>query len=88
MYVCVFVFNCRALIVYYVSQLTLLSLLSSDRKVAVHSQGGETRPNRGAIDGCCLRVRSKAYSAYSYKRSTSVGFWRDRAANVCLAGVN
>ncbi len=62
---------------------SLLSLLSSDRKVACRSQGGETWPSRGAI------VRSKAYSASSYKRSTCscVGFWsyRDRAANVCLA---
>ncbi len=31
---------------------------------------------------------SKAYSAYSYKRGTCVGFWRDRAVNVCLASVN
>ncbi len=97
MYVCVFVFNCPALIVYYVSQVawlprgslswsctSLLSLLSSDRKVACRSQGGETRPNRQAIDGCRLRVRSKAYS---HKRGACVGFRRDRAANVCLASV-
>ncbi len=30
----------------------------------------------------------KAYSAYSYKRGACVGFWRDRAASVCLASVN
>ncbi len=34
------------------------------------------------------RVRSKAYSLYSYKRGMCVGFWRDRAANMCLASVN
>ncbi len=106
MFVCVFVFNWPALIVYCVSQLRtlpsglttprwsivelnkLLSLLSSNRKVACRSQGGETRPNRGAIDGCCLRVRSKAYSASSHKRCTCVGGWRDCAATVCLASVN
>ncbi len=67
---------------------SLLSLLSSDKKVAARSLGGETRTNRGAIDGCRLQVRSKAYSAYSYKRGTCVGFWRDCAAIVCLASVN
>ncbi len=67
---------------------SLLSLLSSDRKVAARSLDEETRPNRGAIDGCRLRVRSEAYSAYSYKRGMCVGFWRDSVANVCLASVN
>ncbi len=50
---------------------SLLSLLSSDRKVVCRSRGGETRPNRRAIDGCRLRVRSKAYSASSHKRGKS-----------------
>ncbi len=36
---------------------------------------------------CYLRVCSKAYSASSHKRGTCVGFWRDRAATVCLASV-
>ncbi len=62
--------------------------MSSDRKVACHSQGGETRPNREAIDGCRVRVGSKAYSASNYKHGTCIGFWRDRADNVCLASVN
>ncbi len=57
------------------------------RKVACCSQSVETRHNRRAIDGCRLRVRSKAYSASSHKRGVCVGFWRDRAANVCLASV-
>ncbi len=60
----------------------------SDRKVAAHSQGGETQPNQGTNDGCRLRVRRKAYSTSSYKRGTFVGLWRDRVANVCLASVN
>ncbi len=67
---------------------SLLSLPSSDRKVACHSLGGETRPNWVAIDGCRLRVCSKAYSAYSYKRGACVGFRRDHVANECLASVN
>ncbi len=37
---------------------------------------GEIRPNRGVIDECHLRVHSKVYSAYSYKRGMCVGFWR------------
>ncbi len=45
-------------------------------------------PLLGAIAWCHLRVRSKAYSASSHKRGAFVGFWRDRAANVCLASVN
>ncbi len=50
----------------------------------------KTWPNGGAIDGCCLRVGSNAKSAYSYKcdTCTCARFWRDRAANVCLASVN
>ncbi len=62
--------------------------LSSDRKVACRCQGRETRPNRGANDGCCLGVGSKAYSPSSYKHGTCVGFWRDRAATVCLGSMN
>ncbi len=67
---------------------SLLSLLSSDRKVACRSLGGETRPNRGDIDECHLRVGSTTYSMNSYKRGMCVGFWRGHAANVCLASVN
>ncbi len=71
------------------NSLGTLSWLSSDRKVACRSHGGETRPNRGAIDGyrLRLRVRNKAYSASSYKRDMCVGFWRDSAATVCLASM-
>ncbi len=36
------------------------------------------------LDGCRLRVRSMS----SYERGTCIRFWRDRAANVCLASVN
>ncbi len=64
------------------------SVLSSDRKVAARSQGGETRPNRGAIDRCHLQISSKAYSSSSYKCGACVGFWRHRTATVCLASVN
>ncbi len=49
------------------------------------SQGGETQPNREAIDKCRLRVGSELSS---YKCGTCVGFWRDHAANVCWASVN
>ncbi len=55
----------------------LLSLLSSNMKGACQSQGGQTRPNRGAINGCRLWVCSKTYSASSYKRSMCVVFWRE-----------
>ncbi len=70
------------------SYTNLLSLLSSDRKVASHSQGGETRPNREVIARCRLWVGIDVYRASSYKRGMCVEFWRDRAANVYLASVN
>ncbi len=73
---------------YPASCTSLLLLLSSHRKVAFCSQGVETRHNRRAIDGCRLRVRSKAYSASSDKHGVCVWFWRDCAAKVCLASVN
>ncbi len=69
-------------VVYRGAILVLLLVLLSDRKVACRSQRGETRANQEAIDGCRLRVGSKAYSASSYKHGTCVGVWRDRAANV------
>ncbi len=52
------------------------------------SQGRETRPNREAIAGCSLRVGINVYSTYSYKCGMCVGFWRDCAANMCLASMN
>ncbi len=104
MYVCALVFNCWSSTTFLNQErlqvawqprgslswscTSLLSLLSFDRRVAARSQGWETRPSRGAIDGCHFRVRSKAYGASSYTRGVCVTFWRDRAANVCLASVN
>ncbi len=88
MYVCVFVFNRPALIVYYVSPSKRLHYPAVVYRGAVlvfcrccHPTGrwlaalwAEKYSLIDFFDGCRLRVRSKAYSASSYKRGTCVGF--------------